>query len=135
MGERLGVDPGDDRILYLASPANGLWRSTDGGVTWARVASFPVTSTPDDIGLSFVTLDPAGGHRGQPTRTIFVGDATGKVLYESTDAGASWHLVPGGSDRFETGRYENIDGALYVDYANYVGTFGKVLFSSLRMDS
>src|ERR1035438_3868631 len=31
MGERLAVDPRDDRVLYLASPANGLWRSTDGG--------------------------------------------------------------------------------------------------------
>src|ERR1022692_3081168 len=26
MGERLAVDPRDDRVLYLASPANGLWR-------------------------------------------------------------------------------------------------------------
>ena len=50
MGERLAVDPDDDNILYLASPANGLWRSTDGGVTWSQVTSFPVTSTPDDIG-------------------------------------------------------------------------------------
>ena len=31
MGERLAVDPDDDNVLYLASPANGLWRSTDGG--------------------------------------------------------------------------------------------------------
>ena len=56
MGERLAVDPNDDQILYLASPANGLWRSRDGGATWAQVAAFPVTSTPDDIGLSFVTF-------------------------------------------------------------------------------
>ena len=27
MGERLAVDPNDDQVLYLASPANGLWRS------------------------------------------------------------------------------------------------------------
>jgi hypothetical protein len=70
MGERLAVDPEDDRILYLASPANGLWRSRDGGATWAQVASFPVTATPDDIGLSF---DPSSG-----------------TLYASADGGASF---------------------------------------------
>jgi len=31
MGERLAVDPRDDKILYLGTPVNGLWRSTDGG--------------------------------------------------------------------------------------------------------
>ena len=80
MGERLAVDPDDDNILYLASPANGLWRSADGGVTWSQVASFPVTSTPDDIGLSFVTFDRIGSQRGAPTRTIFIGNATGTGL-------------------------------------------------------
>ncbi len=83
MGERLAVDPRDDQVLYLASPANGLWRSTDGGVAWSQVASFPVTSSPDDIGLSFVTFDPRGGRRGTPTSTIFVGDATGTTTCTS----------------------------------------------------
>src|SRR5689334_5465560 len=32
-GERLAVDPGDDRVLYLGTPVNGLWRSTDGGAS------------------------------------------------------------------------------------------------------
>ena len=64
MGERLAVDPDDDDVLYLASPANGMWRSTNGGATWAQVTSLPVTSTPDDIGLSFVTLR----HGRRPSR-------------------------------------------------------------------
>lgn len=125
MGERLAVDPGDDRVLYLASPANGLWRSTDGGATWAQVTSFPVTSTPDDIGLSFVTFGPAGSRRGLPTRDIFVGDASGDSLYESADAGATWRLVPGQPTGLmpQHGVLAS-DGTLYVDYANEPGPNG-----------
>jgi xyloglucan-specific exo-beta-1,4-glucanase len=125
MGERLAVDPDDDSILYLASPANGLWRSTDGGSTWSQVTSFPVTSTPDDIGLSFVTFDPASSRRGEPTRTIFVGDATGTALYESTDAGATWQLVPGEPAGMEPQHgVMASNGTFYVDYANQPGPNG-----------
>ena len=136
MGERLAVDPDDDNVLYLASPANGLWRSTDGGATWSQVTSFPVTSTPDDIGLSFVTFDPAGGHRGAPTKTIFVGNATGTDLYESTDAGATWQLVPGEP----TGMMPQhgvlaSDGTFYVDYANQPGPNGMTDGSVWKYDT
>jgi len=40
-GERLAVDPLDGRILYLGTRHDGLWRSTDRGVTWTKVPSFP----------------------------------------------------------------------------------------------
>lgn len=42
MGERLVVDPDDHRTLYLGTRKNGLWRSTDYGVTWSQVGGFPV---------------------------------------------------------------------------------------------
>ncbi len=42
MSERLAVDPNDNAILYFgARSGNGLWRSTDYGVTWSKVSNFP----------------------------------------------------------------------------------------------
>jgi hypothetical protein len=136
MGERLAVDPDDDDILYLASPANGLWRSTNGGANWSQVTSFPVTSTPDDIGLSFVTFDPVGSRRGAPTKDIFVGDATGTDLYESTDAGATWQLVPGEPTGMEPQHgVMASNGTFYVDYANQPGPNGMTDGSVWKYDT
>ena len=118
MGERLAVDPSDDRVLYLATPSDGLWRSRDGGASWSRVTTFPVTSTPDNIGLSFVTFDPG-------TKNIFVGDASGRDLYESADAGATWHLIPGEpAGMMPQHGVLASDGTFYVDYANQPGPNG-----------
>jgi hypothetical protein len=141
MGERLAVDPADDRILYLASPANGLWRSGDGGATWAQVASFPVTATPDDIGLSFVAFGAGhaghpGRHLGAPTSTIVVGDATGRQLYESTDAGATWRLIPGQPAGMEPQHgVVAANGVFYVDYANAPGPNGMTDGSVWKYDT
>jgi hypothetical protein len=136
MGERLAVDPDDDNILYLASPVNGLWRSTDAGVTWSQVTSFPVTSTPDDVGLSFVTFDPIGSRHGAPTKDIFVGNATGTDLYESTDAGATWQLVPGEPTGMEPQHgVMASNGTFYVDYANQPGPNGMTDGSVWKYDT
>jgi photosystem II stability/assembly factor-like uncharacterized protein len=129
MGERLAVDPDNDDILYLASPGNGLWRSADGGATWHQVISFPLTSTPDDIGLSFVTFDPG-------TKNIFVGDATGTDVYESTDAGAAWHLIGGEPTGMEPQHGVMAgNGVFYIDYANQPGPNGMTDGSVWKYDT
>ena len=52
MGERLAVDPKLSSVLYFgARSGKGLWKSTDSGVTWKNVTSFP------NVGKSASDLD------------------------------------------------------------------------------
>ena len=117
-GERMAVDPNDGNILYLGTRQAGLWRSTDGAVTWSKVESFPdVTEAPP---LPVRALGPSGaGHgrrrprssgsrryagrsraaasKGKASSTIYAGvSLMGRDnLFRSTDAGKTWQPVPG----------------------------------------
>ncbi len=107
MGERLAVDPNKNSILYFGAPSgNGLWRSTDSGVTWAKVTAFPnpgnYVATPGDAyngdnqGVVWVTFDKSSAAAGATTQTIYVGVADkANTVYRSTDGGVTWAAVPG----------------------------------------
>ncbi|MFS8095691.1 RICIN domain-containing protein [Lentzea alba] len=121
MGERLAIDPADHRTLYLGTRQNGLWRSTDHGVTWSQVSAFPVKDgASSGVGLSFVTFGPAG------SRTIYVGVADKTTsLYRSTDGGATWDAVPGQPAGYlpHHGVLSG-DGSFYVTYTDVPGPNG-----------
>jgi len=102
MGERLAVDPHDNKTVYFAAEGgNGLWRSGDFGATWAKVGNFPnagnYVQDPADPngylnqnqGLTWVTFDDA-------SRKIYVGVADkDNPVYRSNDAGATWERIGG----------------------------------------
>jgi photosystem II stability/assembly factor-like uncharacterized protein len=120
-GERLVVNPFAPAQLYLATHLNGLWQSADYGANWTQVEGFPISSSTDDVGLSFVRFDPI--HAG----TIYVGAYTGGV-YRSTDGGAKWTPIPGQPASLADGETPRPmrsalgpDGTLYVSYANRAG--------------
>ena len=95
MGERLAVDPHQPSILYFGSRKNGLWKSTDSGVSWDKVQSFSAPEGAKGIGIVLVLFDKASGAKGKPTPTIYAAVANKDgSLYRSTDAGATWKLVP-----------------------------------------
>lgn len=112
MGERLQVDPNLNSILFLgARSGNGLWKSTDYGVTWSKVTSFTNTGSyiadptdtsgynSDKIGIAWITFDKSSSSSGAATKRIFVGiaDTTVAPVYVSNDGGATWSALPGGT--------------------------------------
>ncbi|KAJ7786028.1 hypothetical protein B0H16DRAFT_1488934 [Mycena metata] len=148
MGERLVVDPNSNGILYFgAASGKGLWKSTNFGVTWTQVTSFPSVGTyapdPTDstgynsalIGIAWVTFDSTSGTPGSPTPRIFVGVANlgSTNIYVSTNAGSTWSAVAGQQTTYlpHKGVISPAEKALYVSYSNgagpYDGTLGSVL--------
>lgn len=103
MGERLVIDPNDNKILYLGTHnGNGLWKSMDYGATWSKVETFTATGDykdpnfNDEIGVVWVTFDQTTGSKGNASQTIYVGVAdTKNSIYKSTDGGQTWVPVEG----------------------------------------
>src|SRR5262245_29338004 len=136
MGERLAIDPNRNSILYLgARSGNGLWRSTDSGVTWNRVTSFTVVGTyvqdPSNsytggiVGVVWVTFDKRSSALGNTTQTIYVGVADkGNSIYRSTDGGATWATVPGQPTGYLPHHgVLSPNGMLYISYSDGAGPY------------
>jgi hypothetical protein len=124
-GERLAVDPGDGALVYLGSRRDGLFRSSDAGRTWTRMAGLDVAATPNGVGINLVLPDPASVSSGRAQR-LFVGvsraGSTGPNLYRSDDGGASFAPVKGAPTALMPQRAA-FDGAgnLLITYANGAG--------------
>jgi xyloglucan-specific exo-beta-1,4-glucanase len=151
MGERLAVDPANSDILYFgARSGNGLWKSTDGGATWAKVESFTNPGTyiadPNDasgynsdiIGLSFVTFDSTSEVIDGATSRIFVGTADNITasFYVTNDAGATWEPVEGQPKTFfpHKCRLQPEEKALYLSYSDGAGPYDGTLGGVHRYD-
>ncbi|MFI9358555.1 RICIN domain-containing protein [Streptomyces lydicus] len=120
-GERLVIDPAHHGTLLLGTRKNGLWRSTDYGVTWSQVSSFPVKDgASSGGGISFVTYGPAG------SKTVYVGVADRSTsLYRSTDGGSTWQAVSGQpTGQLPQHGVVSGDGSLYLTYTNTLGPNG-----------
>ncbi len=127
-GERLVVDPGSSNVLYLGTRRDGLFKSTNSGSSWSKITAFPVTSTPNDNGVSVVMADPSSVSGGVAQR-LFVGvsryGSVGANFYRSDNGGASFTAVSGAPSNLMPQRaaFDGL-GNLYVTYANGAGPHG-----------
>jgi hypothetical protein len=116
-GERLQVDPNVGSTLFMGTTANGLWKSTNYGASWAQVSSFSPTN------VNFVRFDPTSGSPGNATQRIFVAvvNVVGQSLYRSDDGGTTWAVVSGQPTGVMAIRSDIADTLLYITMANSQG--------------
>ena len=85
----IAFDPVDPDIIWIGSPAGGLWKSVDGGNNWTtNTDNLPV------IGVSSIAIDPTNTQN----MLIVTGDAHATDTYsigilKSTDGGNSWNTT------------------------------------------
>jgi hypothetical protein len=85
------IDPTNSSVMYAAAVAGGVWKSTNGGTSWAPTADFIA-----NIAVNSLAMDPtnhnvlyAGTGEG-----YFNGDsARGNGIFKTTDGGATWNQL------------------------------------------
>jgi photosystem II stability/assembly factor-like uncharacterized protein len=84
----IAVDPTNKRNYFIAAASGGVWRTTNGGVTFT-----PVFDNEESYSIGFVTLDPknpstvwVGSGENNSQRSVSWGDG----VYRSDDDGRTW---------------------------------------------
>jgi len=94
MGGRLtdieGV-PGNPDVVYVASASGGLWKTTNGGITWTPIFDHQGTISIGDIALEPGNPDViwVGTGEDNPRNSVSFGDG----VYKSTDGGKTWQFM------------------------------------------
>ncbi|MDP2175691.1 MAG: PKD domain-containing protein [Bacteroidota bacterium] len=82
----VAIHPTDSNTIFAGACAGGIWKTTDGGKTWAVY-----TDSLPTLGVSSIVFDPYSPstmYMGTGDRDA--GDAAGFGVFKSTNGGASW---------------------------------------------
>lgn len=110
----IAIDPRDSDTVFVAAQGplwssggdRGLYKTTDGGMTWARVLH-----VSDSTGINEIHLDPrdpdtmyASAYQRRRHVWTLINGGPESAIYKSTDGGKSWDKVSRGLPRADMGR-------------------------------
>ena len=89
---RVAGVPGDPIDYYAATASGGVWKSTDGGLTWKPIFDDQPTSI-DRLDRRRAVRSERRLRRARARRTSAATSPPGNGIYKSTDAGKTWTHV------------------------------------------
>ncbi|HEX4562063.1 MAG TPA: hypothetical protein VH113_09560 [Gemmatimonadales bacterium] len=111
---RIVVDPRNSDVVYVAAQGplwsgggdRGVFKTTDGGATWAKVLAGDDWTGANDIQLDPRHPDVLVATTWQRERRVygFIAGGPGSAVWRSTDAGKSWVKSQSGFPKVDLGR-------------------------------
>jgi photosystem II stability/assembly factor-like uncharacterized protein len=89
----LAVDPRNQNVIYVGGAQGGVWKSTDGGLTWTAL-----TDDQPSLAIGSIVLAPSNPdiiYVGTGEQTFSVSSYYGAGILKSTDGGQTWQHLPG----------------------------------------
>ncbi|MEP6832152.1 MAG: glycosyl hydrolase [Gemmatimonas sp.] len=111
---RIAIDPSNSDVVYVAAQGplwaaggeRGLYKTTNGGVSWSRVLH-----VSENTGISDVVIDPrtpntlyAASYQRRRNVGILIGGGPEGAIYKSTDGGTNWRKLAAGLPTVDIGR-------------------------------
>lgn len=111
---KIVVHPTNENIIWVAAYGplwssggeRGIYKTTDGGVTWTRTLF-----VSEHTGISEIAIDPnnpdilyAAAHQRRRHEYTYIGGGPESGLYKSTDGGATWKEINSGLPKGDMGR-------------------------------
>lgn len=83
------VDPNNSNIIYVGTPAGGIWKTTNAGTNWT-----PLSDELPQIGVSGIVTDPTNSNIIYiATGDKDAGDTYSIGVLKSTDGGTTWNTT------------------------------------------
>lgn len=122
-GQKMAVDPSNPSKVFVGTPRDGLFVTTNGGNSWSRVGGVPISGkdgSGEIPGITGIAIDPSSTNR------VFAA-SYGNGVYFSSDGGSTWARITSGAGPATGVNCAVIAGANYYaaeDYLNLWKTGG-----------
>ena len=116
----LAVSPTDPNTVFVGTAGGGVWKTTNGGSSWA-----PVFDEQDTTAIGAMAFNPADNSLwvGTGENNIGFSGYYGQGVYRSGDGGATWQHVGGTELKGAAFSKLEFDGAGHVYAATTMGLF------------